>query len=41
MSVKTLSHGKFQAYVTDKDRKRYRKNFDSKAAALTWEAETR
>lgn len=41
MSIKTLANGKFQAYVTDKDRKRYRKSFDSKAEAMTWEAETR
>lgn len=41
MSVTILSNGKFQAYVTDKGGKRYRKNFDSKAEANSWEAEIR
>lgn len=41
MSVKHLANGKFQAYVTGVDGKRYRKSFSTKAEAMTWEAETR
>lgn len=41
MSIRQLQNGKFQAYVTDKDRQRYRKNFDSKVEAQAWEADTR